>query len=242
MRKASITLCVLAAIVFAAIVAWKIAYPSGSWRYKITVSVETPEGIKTGSAVREIRAAVAPGFLGVEKSLPTSVVGEAVVVDLGERGVLFAIMGVDDYWQFENAFPTSLTWRDRFFYYKNLKNVKTEVAPVNYPRLLAFKDINDPKSVTIAYKPITKVKDALGYQYEVVGVEDNMAELFGSGVSLKNIEIETTNEALTRRVERYLPWLIELKQRRASLNGTTGAVMNNDLANNIGSGSFSAGR
>ena len=27
-----------------------------TWRYKITVEVETPEGIKSGSAVREVRA------------------------------------------------------------------------------------------------------------------------------------------------------------------------------------------
>jgi hypothetical protein len=27
---------------------------AGSWRYKMTVEVETPEGLKTGSAVREV--------------------------------------------------------------------------------------------------------------------------------------------------------------------------------------------
>jgi hypothetical protein len=35
-------------------IAWDTVYPSGTLRYKMTVSVETPEGIKTGSAVREI--------------------------------------------------------------------------------------------------------------------------------------------------------------------------------------------
>jgi hypothetical protein len=28
--------------------------PSGTWRYKMTVEVETPEGIKSGLAVREV--------------------------------------------------------------------------------------------------------------------------------------------------------------------------------------------
>jgi len=28
-----------------ALLAWHIVYPSGTWRYKMTVVVETPEGI-----------------------------------------------------------------------------------------------------------------------------------------------------------------------------------------------------
>ena len=33
---------------------------SYSWRYKMTVEIETPEGIKTGSAVREVTILFTP--------------------------------------------------------------------------------------------------------------------------------------------------------------------------------------
>ena len=47
-------LVVLAVLYGSAKLIWRQAYPSGSWRYKMTVVVQTPEGIKTGSAVREV--------------------------------------------------------------------------------------------------------------------------------------------------------------------------------------------
>ncbi len=134
--------------------------------------------------------------------------GEAVVIDLGKRGVLFATISSDDEYLVFNTFPEGaggLT-REGARYYENLR-AKAEVVPVNYPLLVAFKDINDPKTVTVAYKPITKVKDAPGYQYEVVGVEDYLPELFGTGVSLKNITIEMTDENITKKVAKYLKQL-----------------------------------
>ena len=53
-RKFSSGLVVLLAVVGVGYVACAEMFPSGTWRYKMTVTVETPEGIKTGSAVREV--------------------------------------------------------------------------------------------------------------------------------------------------------------------------------------------
>src|SRR4051812_15423843 len=70
------------------------ALPSGSgdtFRYKMTVTVTTPEGDKTGSAVREV--SVTHGLhLTPEMQPAVHLKGEAVVVDLGSRGVLFALL------------------------------------------------------------------------------------------------------------------------------------------------------
>lgn len=57
-----------------------------TWRYKMTVTVETPEGIKTGSAVREISNSL-QGNNWPDVGNPAGVRGEAVVVDLSKRGV-----------------------------------------------------------------------------------------------------------------------------------------------------------
>ncbi len=71
-------------------VAYAAVISKGSWRYRMTVTVETPEGLKTGSAVREIVAIKVHGTK-VSGSAKVSK-GEAVVVDLGKRGVLFALI------------------------------------------------------------------------------------------------------------------------------------------------------
>jgi hypothetical protein len=78
-----------------------------TWRYKITIEIETPEGIKTGSAVREVRAwknaakIINPDVAPIEYE----VIGEAVVVDLGKRGVLFGLIDWDSYEEVESSFP-----------------------------------------------------------------------------------------------------------------------------------------
>src|SRR4051812_10059597 len=86
-KKSALFLIVLAAL----IIGWNIAYPSGTWHYKMTVTVETPEGIKTGSAVRAVTVHLVPR-LSLEVHPTIEVKGEAVAVDLGRRGVLFALM------------------------------------------------------------------------------------------------------------------------------------------------------
>ena len=64
-----------------------------AYRYRLTVEVDTPDGVKTGSSVSEVDTEVAGGY-----SIPTPgrvtnrVRGEAVTVDLGEGRVLFALL------------------------------------------------------------------------------------------------------------------------------------------------------
>ena len=99
-------------------------YVSGTWRYRITVEVETPEGIKTGSAVREVSNAASSIRFGFpESTSPPEVRGEAVVVDLGERGVLFALIDWDSWREVSETFPYTAAKGipDRIRHFKNLK-------------------------------------------------------------------------------------------------------------------------
>ena len=68
-------------------------FPSGSWRYRMVVVVETPEGEKVGQAVRQVNAQRSISILrdNAQRTY-VSVIGEAVVVDLGKYGYLFALM------------------------------------------------------------------------------------------------------------------------------------------------------
>ncbi len=79
---------VVVALVLVAAVAWAVkgcVFPY-TWNYKITIEIETPEGVKTGTAVRQVinRDNSLLGMnLGDVPSRKANVKGEAVVIDLG---------------------------------------------------------------------------------------------------------------------------------------------------------------
>ena len=187
------------------------------YRYRLTVEVDTPEGLKTGSSVIEVKTAVAG-----RNSIPTPGVisrrahGEAVTVDLGERGILFALLRSEDSSDWasgvmygfapdvpqphdENGeFDSSAYFKARFM--AMLKKRKLIVLPERFPgsryieggharpMLVRFRDIADPQT-------IEKVDSA------------DLAAAFGSGVKLKRITVQLTDDPVTAGIEKRLTWL-----------------------------------
>ena len=201
-------------------VGWSM-FTSSTWRYRLTLEVETPEGTKTGSSVREVTVTSA-SKLDVDMTGHAYVSGEAVAVDLGQRGVLFALMNrgaqVDNgiYIVIE-AFPWSkgignVYYPDARAYYDKLR-AKTDVPLSKLPTLVRFRDINDPKTV------------------ELVDPND-LAKGFGAGVALKSATIEMvddgihplsnlgiTGEPMTTGIEDSLPWWNIRQPWMKELNG-----------------------
>jgi hypothetical protein len=60
--------------------------PDASYRYKLTISVETPEGMKTGSNVVEL------DYYETASGAPHRTYGQALVLDLGASGTLVALL------------------------------------------------------------------------------------------------------------------------------------------------------
>jgi hypothetical protein len=215
-----------------------------TWNYKITVEVETPEGIKTGSAVRQVAAMMQPRFPNPD--MPPVVYamrGEAVVVDLGERGRLFALIGSDSYEEVDNAFPfpgSDVHSAEGIKYYRSLNpGTKALLDPTKYPgypKLVTFTDINDPKTVKLVIKK-EWIDEKHPIRYRMV--EDRFEEYFGKGVRLKDITIEIADEPVTWEIGKTLSWIEKLKNNKERLSGSTSiAIMTNDLSDNLGSGSF----
>lgn len=209
--------------------AWKIAFPSGTWRYKMTVTVATPEGLKVGSAVREVY--VSKGLKITPESLPyVRVTGEAVAVNLGERGVVFALLrgatrGVDyaDDVVYK-AFPVpddkgALT-SDGIRYYRSIgPTPPKELAHDNLPLFVRFSDPQDPKTVE-SLVDFQACPASNKYPKPICIKKDRFAETFGEGVILKSVTLEITEEEVTAgMVQKYLPWLEE----RAKYPGWIGA-------------------
>jgi len=206
------TFGIIAACLLAFCAAWSTRFPDGRWRYRLTLEVDTPEGVKTGASVVEVHS-WSEEFLPVPGS-PTAirVKGEAAAVDLGARGVLFAVLrsetNVDNaYWIVWNSFPvpgtkpgTTQRGSDGIRYYHSLQG-KAEVPALAMPMLVRFRDINDPTSVE-------RVEP------------DDLAKSFGPGVSLRHMTIEMvsagwwpfnwcgiTGEPVTTGIEKRLAWL-----------------------------------
>ena len=78
-----------------------------TWNYRITIEIETPEGTKSGSAVRQVQAQLQYPLNPDIGEVISDVFGEAVVIDLGERGVIFALINRDSYNEVYKAFPKS---------------------------------------------------------------------------------------------------------------------------------------
>lgn len=182
------------------------AFHSGTYRYKMTVTVETPEGEKTGSAVREVLVKQNPKIL--PEVLPhMKVTGEAVVVDLGERGKLFALLrnhrGPDYAHMVVYKTIGGNLSPDGIEYLQQSVGKRATLTPTDYPMLVMFKDINDPKTVTpvLTWAP-DENPDRRG-QYLIK--ENRFEELFGKGVKLKDITIEVTDEPVTWGVREIRP-------------------------------------
>lgn len=190
----------------------------------MTVVVQTPEGIKTGSAVREVDVACGPQFLPDVIPCIPHVKGEAVIVNLGKRGVLFALMrgadGNEDYGTniVYRAFPSG-KWNygpEGVQHYLALKHAKAVLPPALYPMFVYFKNLKDPKTVESLIT--IHSNGQLGDKGEVT--QDRMAEVFGKGVKLKEVTIELTHDSVTWGLEKWLPWLPSRKYTRGYLGGT----------------------
>jgi hypothetical protein len=88
-RSGDVGVKILGALLIAAfvgIVGYRLAYPALVYRFRITVNVETPQGLKTGLSVLEVRHRSYPAWTTLDNNTgETTLTGEAVFVDLGSN-------------------------------------------------------------------------------------------------------------------------------------------------------------
>lgn len=191
------------------------------WNQKLTLEVATPQGIRSGSAVTH----VSWQDVNAVGNYPSSYSGEATVVEVAPGKYLFALVGEGTRYIALRTFAAesgaSVT-PEGFAAASKVRGIRN-VPRDNYPLLVTFTDITDPKTVQ-------KIDP------------DNLVASFGPGVALKRITLEITDEKVTEgKIETILAWWCKLRMERARLNGRTGAISDNDLSNNLGTGSFRVG-
>lgn len=173
-----------------------------SLRYKMTMEVETPQGLRSGSAVRQVRLSGGGFMFGEGRKLWRLQQGEAVAVDLPDNQTLFALLsGGDGDVDYAGQVPLRAGVNDSdgvIELWPNAPATRGLKHTNPAPMLVKFDDIHDPKSV--------KWVDPA-----------DLAASFGVGVNLKRITIEKTNEPVTTGIEERLEWFADY--RNLQLNG-----------------------
>jgi hypothetical protein len=161
---------------------YKLDYPTFSWHQKLTVSIETPDGLKTGSAVTQVRVWFQPTYFLGGRGGGNDVQGEATIVEVAPGKYLFVLIGkeTDIAYNLYKAGQKGKrpTWAEVYEVLRKEKGVPKSSMPFVYQRFVTFTDINDPTTVT-------EVDPA------------NLAATFGTGYALNDVTIEATDEKVT---------------------------------------------
>jgi hypothetical protein len=239
------TVIAVALISTGAFLFYNVAYPSLTLRYRLTLEAEVVGQPKIGSGVIEVIYRKQPEFASGRDRV-SSHRGQAVVLDLGERGTLFALLtaGSDS-----RSIPASIVLRAFDFPggafpgptveagFSQIRKLsgKRELPLTSLPLLVRFRDINDPMTV------------------EKVDPTD-IASSFGAGTKLVRASIEVvpggiwplnsfgiTGVPITGHIGAKLNWLAKFYDRRLDGQRFETASSSLPLANSLSSGAFSAG-
>jgi hypothetical protein len=177
-------------------------------KYRLTVEVETPAGLKTASSILSVRPNRSYGGTGTGSSFPQTR-GDALVLDLGEGRNLIALLAYgDDGGNFDDSsfLPTRLLGaHDRRISFRNVKEFAGAPAvPVpqsQRPVFVSFANLADPKTA--------RRVDA-----------EQLEASFGRGYRLRDVSLSIVpngfwpidfggalGEPVTRGIEQKLPWL-----------------------------------
>jgi len=173
-------------------------------RYRLTVVVDTPQGIRTGSSVVEVKGYLSPAFPGPQAGgARLYAKGEATPVKLGKDKYLFAVFcwvspPSRTFTMLTEPFRDQLPPRSpdpsaidksmmtEFRALADAKGVR-EVKPEDYPVIATFADNMDPYSIRIA--PATELSKIL------------------PGYRVVRMTIEITDAPVSHNILNILPWL-----------------------------------
>lgn len=231
MNKTGKKILTILSVIGFLVVGYFLTYPVITWKQKLMVEVETPEGVVSGSSVVKAIMTYKPSSLPEASGASKTIRGEATVIELPNERYLFVLLGdpiamaqhsfADKIMGTENAKPGGNS-----DYFSKLSDIQ-ESVPLErdrYPLFVTFDNLDDPSSV--------KEVDP-----------NNLRAIFGDGYGLKFVTLEITDEAMTvGEVEKQLPWLNEYVNKH--FDGQRYETINskNRFANSLAAGNFKVGK
>jgi len=175
-------------------------FGGNSYRFKMTVEVDTPQGLRTGSSVYEVMAFKTSELITGGSSSDSTLKGEALAVDLPGGRTLFALLKTVNPMR-EDLALMSMAALDPAFRYNRAESAQriasdngarspAEVTRADYPLLVTFRNLSAPDTVE-------RVNPA------------NLAAALGPGYKLRRITVQRTDEPVTTGIEKRLTWLPE---------------------------------
>lgn len=190
---------------------------SWTWHQKVTISVLTPQGIKTASSVTIAHFRKKSDWFAPPEARGAvlSVSGEAVVLEVTPGRYLFAPLTSTPAAYlvfFPGAAPVDVVGT-----FDSLRQTR-ELSPEQYPLLVTFADVKDPASVR-------RVDPA------------DLEATFGPGYRLNSITMTITDEPVTKgKVEEVLGWLSSYPERK--LSPATGRTTDIPFSRRVSHGDF----
>lgn len=178
-----------------------------TYRFRLTVEIDTPEGLRRGSSVYEVWASKKTALLPEEAKRTWGVRGEAVAIDLPGGRTVFALLKTGAL--HGDLAGLSMTALDPAFRNDVVDSVAriasghgvkqfAEVRAVDYPMLVTFRDLGDP--TTIGHVD-----------------PSNVAAMLGAGCRLNRISVQLTDDQVTTGIRARLGWLMSVGRKRATL-------------------------
>jgi hypothetical protein len=191
-KLVNISFFILVCLIAGPYACYKISYPTYSFRYRLTLEVESEGAIRSGSSVIEVRLIKQPQFIIPVPPFVPEASGEAVFADLGKGRSVIALLVSNgdtniDYPKYVVPFHLDLTKRGRDQIIFEERRTKWELAWNRLPTFMTFGDLSDPTT----------------------GRQINTAEfetVLGPDVHFRRILVETTDEPITHEIEKRFPW------------------------------------
>lgn len=218
-----------------------------TYRYRLTVEVETPEGLKSGSSVIEVRSGVGGKAAGPMAVYTTQARGEAVTVDLGKRGLMFALLRSGDNVDWAGqAMMIGIVPTPPLDQTRSAKDPWREEIRLRYQALLTMKgrydlprkvDINGPRD---NYPMLVRFGDIANPRTVERVDPDDLAKSLGPGVKLRRITVQLTDEPVTSGIEKRFSWWNDYRDRHFDGTSTSSEDMTTDkIMSHLSSGDFS---
>jgi hypothetical protein len=193
MRRGQKIALSIALVIGGSLAMCKLAYPTYTYRYKMTVNVEADGKLYSGSSVIEVRLVKQMQLTTEMPPVATEVSGEAVFADLGGGRNVIALLASGNKAK-NSEYPKYIVSEHFKLSYDDSDLVKFprlrgrwELPSGELPTFVTFTDLADPKTA------------------RVVGLTEFEA-VFGPDVHFKGVSVEMTSDPVTRGIEKNLKW------------------------------------
>jgi hypothetical protein len=195
-------LIAIVAVIASAFVLYKVAYPTYTHRYRLTIAIEVDGKVYRDSSVIEVSWIGQPKF-GDAPPFISSVRGQAPFIDLGSRGALAAALHSSN---FGGKFVSANILAIRAFgidggpdAYRRIsqENGRRDLTADNLPMFILFSDVANAETARAGH---------IGY-------------LFDSTARLVEANVEITRDPIVIDLDRKLPWYQALAARQKAGQG-----------------------